>query len=64
MHGSGESHMAYFYKRINTPAQPSSSSFKIKIPRRRNFPNEKDEEVLSSSLSLYHNIIIILLSFF
>jgi len=45
MHGSGESHMAYFYKRTNTPAQPTASSFKIKIPKRRNFRGEKDEEV-------------------
>jgi hypothetical protein len=37
--------MAYFYKRTNTPAQPTASSFKIKIPKRRNFRGEKDEEV-------------------
>ena len=45
MHGSGESHMAYFYKRTNTPAQPTATSVKITIPKRHNITGENDEEV-------------------
>lgn len=47
MHGSGEVHTAYFYKRILTesPAVPRNA-IKVVIPRRPGFVGEKDVEVV------------------
>jgi len=47
MHGSGENHTAYFYKRImrETPDIPRNA-LKVLIPRRPGFVGEKDVEVV------------------
>ena len=47
MHGSGEGHMAYFYKRINTPPTVNTAIKRnLLLPARPGFKGEKDEEVV------------------
>ena len=49
MHGSGENHMCYFYKRTNKPATPKPSDIKVLLPARTKFMESKgevDEEVV------------------
>lgn len=43
--GSGENHMAYFYKRTNPLSIPSRTAPKVFIPKRVGF-DEEDEEVV------------------